>query len=241
MTLLSAGFSICGAAAVAAVNDAVNARQRDVALAVALVTVYGSGMIVVVPLLADWLGLSDRQAAIWAGASIHEVAQVVAAGSAIGGGAIGVALTVKLGRVALLAPLYTVAARGSRTAGGRVPVVPWFLTGFAIAVTVRSSGLVPGVSSAFSTSSRPCCWRPACSGSASGSGSGSCGPCPVARCGWPRPRRPSPPAVPCCWSACCTECRSFEVARCWSWAAVRGADRLSAGDREVRQDKQGLQ
>ncbi|MFF5979448.1 YeiH family protein [Streptomyces olindensis] len=144
VTLLSAGFSICGAAAVAAVNDAVNARQRDVALAVALVTVYGSGMIVAVPLLAGWLGLSGRQAAIWAGASIHEVAQVVAAGSALGGGAIGVALTVKLGRVALLAPLYTVAARESRTAGARVPIVPWFLTGFAVAVAVRSSGIVPG-------------------------------------------------------------------------------------------------
>jgi uncharacterized integral membrane protein (TIGR00698 family) len=143
VVLVAAGFSICGAAAIAAVNDAVGARQRDVTLAVALVTLYGSAMIVTLPLLAGWWGLSDRQAAIWAGASVHEVAQVVAAASVLGSGAVTVALTVKLGRVALLAPVYLLARRGSAAAPGQVPLVPWFLTGFALMVCVRSSGLLP--------------------------------------------------------------------------------------------------
>lgn len=143
VVLLASGFSICGAAAIAAVNDAVAARQRDVAMAVALVTLYGSAMIVALPPLAGWLGLSDQQAAIWAGASVHEVAQVVAAASVIGTGTIAVALTVKLGRVALLAPVYLLAARGSGPARGNVPLVPWFLAGFALMVGVRSLGLLP--------------------------------------------------------------------------------------------------
>ena len=40
---------------------------------------------------------------MWAGGSIHEVAQVVATGGAIGGTALGVAVMVKLARVLMLA------------------------------------------------------------------------------------------------------------------------------------------
>ena len=150
VTLLAAGFSICGAAAIAALADAVGARQKDVAHSVALVTIYGTAMIVVVPWAAAGLGLSEEQGAIWAGASIHEVAQVVAAASIIGPGAVAVATTVKLGRVALLAPTYLVAVRGAgsgtgaRSSAGRVPLLPWFLVGFVVMVALRSSGLLPG-------------------------------------------------------------------------------------------------
>lgn len=143
VVLIAAGFSICGAAAIAAIDEAVDARKEDVALAIALVTVFGSAMIVGVPVLADWLMLPDAQAAIWAGASIHEVAQVVASASLIGSGAVAVALTVKLGRVALLAPTYVLAARKSRPRETTSPLIPWFLTGFVIAVGVRSTDLVP--------------------------------------------------------------------------------------------------
>ncbi len=146
VTLLAAGFSICGAAAIAALADAVGARQKDVAHSVALVTIYGTAMIVLVPWAATGLGLSEEQGAIWAGASIHEVAQVVAAASIVGPAAVAVATTVKLGRVALLAPTYLVAVRGAGApaSAGRVPLLPWFLVGFVLMVAVRSSGLLPG-------------------------------------------------------------------------------------------------
>lgn len=144
VTLLAAGFSICGAAAIAAVSDTVRARQRDVALAVALVTVFGSAMIAFIPWAASVNGLDDAQAAVWAGASIHEVAQVVAAGSVLGGGAVALATTVKLGRVAMLAPMSILAARRSETDGAASPpVLPWFVVGFMVAVVVRSTGLLP--------------------------------------------------------------------------------------------------
>ena len=90
---------------------------------------------------------------IWAGASIHEVAQVVAAGfsfdrAVAGGNAVDLATVVKLGRVMLLAPMAVImslvfragAARGST---GGAPVVPWFVTVFLIMVAVRSSGVLP--------------------------------------------------------------------------------------------------
>lgn len=144
VVLLSAGFAICGAAAIAAIAGTVRARERDVALAVGMVTVYGSAMILLVPWLAEVIGLTDRQAAIWAGASIHEVAQVVAAGSLVGGSAVALATTVKLGRVALLAPISALLAKGAKgTKGADVPLVPWFVIAFAAAIAVRSTGLLP--------------------------------------------------------------------------------------------------
>lgn len=141
VVLLSAGFSICGAAAIAGVQDSVRAKEKFVALAVAMVTIFGSAMIVLVPWLAGVIGLSDHQAAIWAGASIHEVAQVAAAGSLIGGPAVALAMTVKLGRVALLAPISALLAKGAK--GTSAPLVPWFILAFAVAVAVRSAGLLP--------------------------------------------------------------------------------------------------
>ena len=150
VTLLAAGFSICGAAAVAAVNDTVRARERDVAHAVALVTVFGTALVVLVPWGSRALDLSLDQGAVWAGASIHEVAQVLAAASLVGPGAVALAATVKLGRVALLAPTYVVAARATtRLAGAgargarRAPVLPWFLVGFVLTACLRSTGTIP--------------------------------------------------------------------------------------------------
>lgn len=152
VTLLAAGFCICGAAAIIAVQDAVRAKEKFVALAVALVTLFGSAMILLVPWVSELIGLREEQAAVWAGASIHEVAQVVAAAAIIGPGALAVATTVKLGRVALLAPMYAVAQRRAariappvvdQTSTVRVPLLPWFVIGFAVAVAVRSTGVLP--------------------------------------------------------------------------------------------------
>jgi len=149
VTLIAAGFSVCGAAAIAAVQDTVRAREREVALAVGLVTIFGGAMIGVLPWAVTWLGLSESQGAVWVGASVHEVAQVVAAGSMIGVGAVALATTVKLARVALLGPLYLVIARTSRNIGeGRqaVPVLPWFIVGFMVMIAIRSVGVLPSAS-----------------------------------------------------------------------------------------------
>lgn len=147
VTLIAAGFSICGAAAVAAVESSIRARPKDVALAIALVTVFGTLMIGSVPALGQLLGLSDQEIAVWAGASIHEVAQVVAAASLIGAGtatALAAATTVKLARVVLLVPVQLVSARLCHAPGARRsgPVVPLFLVGFLVAVAVRSTGVL---------------------------------------------------------------------------------------------------
>lgn len=147
-TMIAAGFSVCGAAAIAAVEGAVKRRNEDVALAVAMVTIFGTALVVLEPLVANWLGLSDRRFGMWVGASIHEVAQVVAAAAAVSASAVAIATTVKLGRVASLAFVYLAAQRrddtGRDTGPSRpIPAIPWFVAGFLIAVAVRSTEILP--------------------------------------------------------------------------------------------------
>ena len=165
--LIACGFSICGAAAVAAVDGVVEAEEEDVATAVALVVAFGTLMIPLSPLLGALVGFDDRDRGLLAGASIHEVAQVVAAGGLIGGGALGVAVVVKLARVLMLAPVIAVigwrrriaAARaaagvaaglpeghGGADVGGtsrRPPLVPLFVIGFLAASLLRTADVLP--------------------------------------------------------------------------------------------------
>ncbi len=147
--LIACGMSICGAAAVAAVDGVVEADDEDTATAVGTVVIFGTLMIPTVPLAAHAMGLSDRLAGLWAGGSIHEVAQVVAAGGMIGGGALTLAVIVKLARVLMLAPVVTVLSIRQRRltgeAGSRPPIVPLFVIGFIACAVIRSTGVLPDV------------------------------------------------------------------------------------------------
>lgn len=151
--LIACGFSICGAAAVAGVEGVTDSDEEDVVTAVALVVIFGTLMIPLVPLVGGALGLSAELNGLWAGGSIHEIAQVVAAGGVIGGGALAVAVIVKLARVLMLAPVVAVLSlmqrrrtRNEETAtGARPPIVPLFIIAFLALVILRSTVDLPEV------------------------------------------------------------------------------------------------
>ncbi len=152
--LVACGFSICGAAAVAGaagVTDPDDRAEEDTITAVALVVIFGTSMILLVPLLVSLFGLDVVTAGKWAGGSTHEIAQVVAIGGVIGGGALAVAVVVKLARVLLLAPVIAVLsirqrhlqratdAPGQQTSRSKLPpIVPPFILGFLAMVLLRS-------------------------------------------------------------------------------------------------------
>lgn len=145
--MVATGFSICGASAIAAMDSVTDNDKRDVATAVTLVTLYGSAAIGLVPLLGGLLGLRPEQLGAWAGVSVHEVAQVVAAASPAGAAAVGIAVVVKLTRVVLLAPMVAgvsvVQRRRAGTTGSRPPIVPLFVVGFLATMVLRTTGVVP--------------------------------------------------------------------------------------------------
>lgn len=157
--LIATGFSICGASAVAAVEGVSEADEEEVAFAIALVTLCGSLAIAVLPALAGPLGLHGTRFGAWTGASVHDIAQVVATASTAGTAALRTAVIVKLTRIVLLAPLVAGvtlhrnrggAQPGAERAVGetatstrRPPPVPLFVAGFLGAVALRSAAVVP--------------------------------------------------------------------------------------------------
>lgn len=146
--LIATGYSICGASAIAAMESTSDAEEEEVALSIGLVTLAGTIAMFSIPLLGDLFSLSDDQYAVWAGASIHDVAQVVAAGSARGSTVLAGAVVVKLTRVMLLAPLVTGVSisrrrRSDASTSDRPAAIPGFVAGFLLLVAVRSSGVVP--------------------------------------------------------------------------------------------------
>lgn len=149
--LIAAGTSICGASAVIATNTVTDAPDEDAAYAVACVTVFGSIAMFAYPLFPSLLHLDPHAFGLWSGASIHEIAQVVAAAFQDGHEAGEFATIAKLARVMMLAPVVITlgffAAQRARHSGNsqstaRVPM-PWFVLGFIALVFVNSVVTIP--------------------------------------------------------------------------------------------------
>jgi len=146
--LIAGGTSICGASAVIAVNSVTEAPDEDVAYAVACVTIFGSIAMFLYPALPGVLHLAPRAYGLWSGASIHEIAQVVAAAFQAGEDAGVYGTIAKLTRVAMLAPVVIVlgllAARrpGASRTRGKAPI-PYFVLGFIALVIVNSLIAIP--------------------------------------------------------------------------------------------------
>jgi uncharacterized integral membrane protein (TIGR00698 family) len=172
--LIGAGSSICGAAAVMAAEPVVRGRAEQVAVAVATVVVFGTLAMFLYPALHHlvaqhrWFDLPPAAYGVFAGSTIHEVAQVVAAGRAVGEQAADTAVIAKMVRVMMLAPflvglsawLARADARDARRAAGGgdaagrgtageaarprgAIAVPWFALGFAAVAGFHSLDLLP--------------------------------------------------------------------------------------------------
>lgn len=152
--LIASGFSICGVSAIGAMAAARRVRQEDTVVPIALVTLCGTLAIGVLPLLGSLLSLPGETFGIWAGASVHDVGQVVATAQTAGTAALAAAVVVKLARVVLLAPMTAAAGvmgrrqaaaagGGNGTTGKRPPLVPLFVAGFLALILVRTTGVLP--------------------------------------------------------------------------------------------------
>ena len=171
--LIGAGSSICGAAAVMATEPVVRGRADQVTVAVSTVVVFGTIAIFLYPALyhLSFLGIRSPAAyGLFAGSTIHEVAQVVAAGRAIGEQAAATAVITKMVRVMLLAPFLlglsvylarepqprqSAASSSSDVAtneGGARITIPWFALGFVAVTALNSLVTLPAHLTAVATS-----------------------------------------------------------------------------------------
>lgn len=153
--LIGAGSAICGAAAILAAEGVVKAQAHRVSVAVATVVVFGTISMVLYPILYPYLGMSPQAYGIYAGSTVHEVAQVVVAGRAIDDSAAATAVIEKMLRVMMLAPFLVLLARWvasepgsrSRAEAGSKPssavTIPWFAVLFIAVCGLHSLELVP--------------------------------------------------------------------------------------------------
>jgi uncharacterized integral membrane protein (TIGR00698 family) len=143
---LSGGATaICGASAALALSAALPAhdkKEQATLFTVIGVSAFSTLAMIVYPVIAHAVGLDQRQAGVFIGATIHDVAQVVGAGYAISPEAGDTATIVKLLRVAMLLPVIVVAGQitRARSAPGtaRPPLLPWFIVAFSALVAVNS-------------------------------------------------------------------------------------------------------
>ena len=157
--LIGAGSSICGAAAVMAAEPVVQGRAAQVTVAVSTVVVFGTLAIFLYPALYhlnahyQLLTVTPVRYGIFAGSTIHEVAQVVAAGRAVTDAAANTAVITKMVRVMMLAPflilLSTYLSRHpepdapAESVSKRRIVIPWFALGFVTVTAVNSALVLP--------------------------------------------------------------------------------------------------
>jgi uncharacterized integral membrane protein (TIGR00698 family) len=149
--LTAAAVAICGASATLAVAAVLPRREttgRDAAATVAAITVVGTAAMILYPLAAGLAGMDAQAAGLFLGASLHEVVQAVGAGFTVSDLAGEVSATVKLVRVACLAPVVALIGwwshRSSAEPGAtRPPLLPLFLVGFLILAGLASAGAIP--------------------------------------------------------------------------------------------------
>ena len=143
--LVAIGTGICGAAAIVAASAPARARDEETGYALGVITLCGTVALFAEPALMGVLGLSERAFGFWVGASVHEVAQVVAAAFAGGPVAGEIGTVVKLTRVVWMAPALVVVAillrraEGAEAKGGKVPLVPWYVIGFLAMAALGSA------------------------------------------------------------------------------------------------------
>lgn len=144
--------AICGASAaiaVAAVLPQSRENERITLLTVVGVTVFSTIAMIAYPFMLQWMPFTNVERGVFLGGTIHDVAQVVAAGMLLGPEAADTATVVKLFRVLLLVPvvlvicilyrkLASVPIQEEPPTQRKMPMVPTFLLVF-IALVIGSS------------------------------------------------------------------------------------------------------
>ncbi len=153
--LIASGAAICGAAAVLAVEDILKSEPYKAAVAVATVVIFGMLSMFLYPALQHWgvFGFSEHQFGVFAGASVHEVAQALVAGTNVSVEAGKTAVIVKMIRVLLLVPVLFVLAqlhqRGDKQKKSVLNSIPWFAVGFVLVIGFNSMHLLSATATSY--------------------------------------------------------------------------------------------
>ena len=130
--LISCGTAICGGSAIAAVSPAIDAKGKEISMAMATVFTLNAIALLLFPYIGHALDLSQQQFGLWAAIAIHDTSSVVGAATAYGDEALIVATTVKLARALWILPMVIITAMvyGKKTG---IKSIPFFILLFVLA------------------------------------------------------------------------------------------------------------
>lgn len=144
--MLSSAVSICGVSAAIATSGAIKGDAKKLSYVVSLVLITAIPMMIFMPYLAEWMGLSQEVTGAWLGGSIDTTGAVVASGSLVGDKALEISTIVKfsqnvlLGIAAFAISIYWTYSHSKSAAHAEKPTVkviwerfPKFVIGFVFA------------------------------------------------------------------------------------------------------------
>lgn len=100
--MLSSAVSICGVSAAIATSGAIKGDSKKLSYVVSLVLITAIPMMIFMPYIAAWMGLSQEVTGAWLGGSIDTTGAVVASGSLVGEEALKISTIVKFSQNVLL-------------------------------------------------------------------------------------------------------------------------------------------
>ena len=155
--LIAVGTAVCGNTAIVATAPVIGARAREVAYAVATITLFGTLAVFLYPAIGRAFAVEQAAFGLWSGIAVHDTSQVIATSAAFGPEALDVATVVKLIRNALMAPLLLLIAavwawrvEGTPQPDGNAAsvrsnvrrAVPIFVLGFLGLAALRTIGVI---------------------------------------------------------------------------------------------------
>jgi len=145
--LCSAGSSICGAAAIMATQSVVKNESYKSVVAISFIVIFGTIGMFLFPFLykIGFLNLTENQIGVYLGATLHEVANVVAASSMLGEDIANEAIIVKMIRVIYLVPFlillsfFLIKTRLQTNVNEKTKImIPWFAIYFILVIFFNS-------------------------------------------------------------------------------------------------------
>jgi uncharacterized integral membrane protein (TIGR00698 family) len=154
--VLSSAVSICGVSAAIATGGAIKAEGKKISYATSIVLVCAIPMLILQPLVAKWLGMTDLVAGAWLGGTLDTSGSVVAAGALISETAMKTGVIVKMSQNVLIGvaafilsivwTMRAVKATGVKQSTSALEIwhrFPKFVLGFVAASIVFSFLLAP--------------------------------------------------------------------------------------------------
>jgi len=148
--LISAGTSICGGSAIAAVAPVIQTKPKTISVALGVVFLLNSIALFVFPGVGHLLSMTQYEFGLWSAVAIHDTSSVVGAALTYGDEALRVAATVKLARTLWIIPVSLISMFLFKTKEGKIKI-PWFILLFIITMLINSYFDLPQMLTGFIT------------------------------------------------------------------------------------------